>query len=62
MVTLSNGGPVESVSKLQPKSIKTTENYHKIVDKKLIDNVQKLKNIFGDQRNFKEDTFLSASL
>ena len=46
-VTLSNGVPIESVSKmLDHKSLKTTQHYAKIVDLKLSDDVQKLKKGF----------------
>lgn len=43
-VTLSNGVPIESVSKmLGHKSIKTTQHYAKITDKKVADDMQQLR-------------------
>jgi len=49
-VTLSNGVPIESVSKmLGHKSLKTTQHYAKIVDRKLSDDVQKLKKVFEEE-------------
>lgn len=54
-VTLSNGVPIESVSKmLGHKSLKTTQHYAKIVDRKLSDDVQKLKKVFGEGENLKK--------
>ena len=54
-VTLSNGVPIESVSKmLGHKSLKTTQHYAKIVDRKLSDDVLKLKKVFGEEENLKE--------
>ncbi|QLE01500.1 site-specific integrase [Galbibacter sp. BG1] len=54
-VTLSNGVPIESVSKmLGHKSLKTTQHYAKIVDRKLSDDVQKLKKVFNEKVNFKD--------
>lgn len=44
-VTLSNGVPIESVSKmLGHTSLKTTQIYAKVLDSKLIDDMAKLKN------------------
>lgn len=44
-VTLTNGVPIESVSKmLGHKSIKTTQHYAKIIDKKVSDDMNALKN------------------
>ena len=44
MVTLTNGVPIESVSKmLGHKSIKTTRHYAKILDRKVGDNMANLK-------------------
>lgn len=45
-VTLTNGVPIESVSKmLGHRNIKTTQQYAKIVDKKISDDMAKLKQI-----------------
>jgi site-specific recombinase XerD len=45
-VTLTNGVPIESVSKmLGHRNIKTTQQYAKIVDKKISDDMAKLKDI-----------------
>ena len=44
-VTLTNGVPIESVSKmLGHKSLKTTQHYAKIIDKKVSDDMKALKN------------------
>jgi site-specific recombinase XerD len=43
-VTLSNGVPIESVSKmLGHKSLKTTQHYAKILDRKVSEDMQALK-------------------
>jgi len=43
-VTLSNGVPIESVSKmLGHKSLKTTQHYAKILDHKLSEDMQNLQ-------------------
>ena len=45
-VTLSNGIPIETVSKmLGHNSLKTTQVYARIVDKKISDDMKKLKAI-----------------
>jgi len=45
-VTLTNGVPIESVSKmLGHRNIKTTQQYAKIVDKKISDDMKRLKTI-----------------
>jgi len=45
-VTLSNGVPIESVSKmLGHRSIKTTQHYAKITDRKIADDMDRLKQI-----------------
>jgi site-specific recombinase XerD len=45
-ITLSNGVPIETVSKmLGHNSLKTTQVYAKIVDKKISDDMKKLKEI-----------------
>lgn len=49
-VTLSNGVPMESVSKmLGHKSLKTTQHYAKILDRKVSDDMQLLKQKFQDK-------------
>ena len=49
-VTLSNGVPIESVSKmLGHKNLKTTQHYAKVLDRKLSDDMNMLK----DKMNFK---------
>lgn len=46
-VTLTNGVPIESVSKmLGHKSLKTTQHYAKILDRKVSEDMQELKNKF----------------
>ena len=50
MVTLSNGVPMESVSKmLGHKSLKTTQHYAKILDRKVSDDMAILKQKFADK-------------
>ncbi len=47
-ITLSNGVPIESVSKmLGHKDLKTTQMYAKIVDLKISDDMNKLKELLG---------------
>ena len=49
-VTLSNGVPMESVSKmLGHKSLKTTQHYAKILDRKVSDDMAILKQKFADK-------------
>ncbi len=49
-VTLTNGVPIESVSKmLGHRNIKTTQHYAKIVDKKISDDMTRLKGILNKQ-------------
>ena len=51
-VTLSNGVPMESVSKmLGHKSLKTTQHYAKILDRKVSDDMAILKQKFADKSN-----------
>jgi DNA-binding response OmpR family regulator len=50
-VTLTNGVPIESVSKmLGHKSLKTTQHYAKILDRKVSGDMQALKNKFLEQK------------
>ena len=47
-VTLSNGVPIESVSKmLGHRNLKTTEHYAKVLDGKISNDMQVLKSKFG---------------
>ncbi|NIJ52347.1 site-specific recombinase XerD [Dyadobacter arcticus] len=47
-VTLTNGVPIESVSKmLGRRNIKTTQLYAKIVDNKIGDDMRRLKEVLG---------------
>lgn len=49
-VTLTNGVPLESVSKmLGHKSVRTTQHYAKIVDRKVSDDMKLLKEKFASQ-------------
>lgn len=53
-VTLSNGVPIESVSKmLGHTNIKTTQHYAKILDKKVSEDMMKLKNKFQSKNKIK---------
>jgi len=46
-VTLTNGVPIESVSKmLGHKSLKTTQHYAKILDRKVSNDMQKLRLLY----------------
>jgi len=54
-VTLSNGVPIESVSKmLGHKSLKTTQHYAKILDRKVLDDMAILKAKLQKLSNFNE--------
>jgi site-specific recombinase XerD len=56
-VTLSNGVPMESVSKmLGHKNLKTTQHYAKVLDKKISDDMNMLK----DKMRFKDNEKLKA--
>ena len=56
-VTLSNGVPIESVSKmLGHKNLKTTQHYAKVLDRKLSDDMNMLK----DKMNLKGNGKLKA--
>ncbi|MPS73109.1 MAG: site-specific integrase [Chryseobacterium sp.] len=50
-ITLANGVPIESVSKmLGHKNIKTTQHYAKILDKKVSEDMSILKNVLDNKR------------
>lgn len=54
-VTLTNGVPIESVSKmLGHKSLKTTQHYAKILDRKVSDDMKALKNKLSLKENLDE--------
>ncbi|PQA96978.1 recombinase [Chryseobacterium shigense] len=56
-VTLSNGVPIESVSKmLGHKNIKTTQHYAKILDKKLSEDMSALKKVLLDKEKQKKQS------
>ena len=61
-VTLSNGVPIESVSKmLGHTNIKTTQHYAKILDKKISQDMQILKQKFSfENKNESPNNSLSA--
>jgi site-specific recombinase XerD len=55
-VTLTNGVSIESVSKmLGHKSIKTTQHYAKIIDRKVGDDMRFLKERYSDKPENNED-------
>jgi len=50
-VTLTNGVPIESVSKmLGHKSLKTTQHYAKIIDRKVSDDMNQLRSILDTKK------------
>jgi len=50
-ITLANGVPIESVSKmLGHKNIKTTQHYAKILDKKVSEDMSVLKNVLDNKK------------
>lgn len=52
-VTLTNGVPIESVSKmLGHKNLRTTQHYAKVLDKKVSEDMIILKNKFNSKRAF----------
>ena len=54
-ITLTNGVPIESVSKmLGHKNIRTTQHYAKIVDRKLSDDMENLRQKFGPSATQRE--------
>lgn len=56
-VTLTNGVPIESVSKmLGHKNIRTTQHYAKVLDKKVSDDMKVLKDRFLKTNNNKNET------
>ena len=49
-VTLSNGVPIETVSKmLGHRNLKTTQHYARILDRKISDDMAKLKEIYASK-------------
>lgn len=57
-VTLTNGVPIESVSKmLGHKSLRTTQHYAKIVDRKVSDDMQKLRNKLSNNTSSQQPAF-----
>ena len=54
-ITLSNGVPIESVSKmLRHKNIKTTQHYAKILDKKVSEDMSMLRSVLQAKEKLKE--------
>lgn len=51
-VTLSNGIPIETVSRmLGHASLSTTQIYAKIVDKKVMDDMKGLRNLYAEKHS-----------
>lgn len=62
-VTLSNGVPIESVSKmLGHKNIQTTQHYAKVLDRKVSDDMMVLKSKLIQLEESKTNTFQSNRL
>lgn len=62
-VTLTNGVPIESVSKmLGHKSLKTTQHYAKILDRKVSDDMQKLRMTFKLKEEQNQQKIINSSL
>ena len=54
-ITLSNGVPIESVSKmLGHKNIKTTQHYAKILDKKVSEDMSALRNVLQKKEELRK--------
>ena len=54
-ITLSNGVPIESVSKmLGHKNIKTTQHYAKILDKKVSEDMSALRNVLQKKEDLRK--------
>ena len=60
-VTLSNGIPIETVSKmLGHSSIKQTQHYAKILDRKVIDDMKILREKFSLKRELENKVIISV--
>ena len=61
-VTLSNGVSIESVSKmLGHKSLRTTQHYAKILNRRVSDDMQMLRNKFKNENNFNSSSSQSQT-
>jgi site-specific recombinase XerD len=61
-VTLTNGVPIETVSKmLGHKNLKTTQHYAKILDRKVSDDMKALREKFTPQQQGGPGTLLDQS-
>lgn len=61
-VTLSNGVSIESVSKmLGHKSLRTTQHYAKILNRRVSDDMQMLRNKFRNENNFNSSSSQSQT-
>ncbi|MEC4049144.1 tyrosine-type recombinase/integrase, partial [Flavobacterium sp. SUN046] len=57
-ITLTNGVPIESVSKmLGHKNLRTTQHYAKVLDRKVSDDMEQLKRIL-ENKNFEKKKIL----